>query len=722
MSDTARLLRELAEAHGISTTYQGQDGSVQTVDDATLVAVLAALGQRVDADGPVGLQQAIDARALDRWSWVIPPTTVVTEHYETEVPVHFLEGETIGVHLELETGTVVSLVPVGDFTEPVWSSGVQRFQTTFRIPSDLPLGYHLLVATVEGETTATGHLIVVPERLTTADAYRPDRGWGLAAQLYSTRSTDSWGLGDWNDLEKLCRLAADHGGDFVLTNPLHATEPLPPVVDSPYSPTSRSFLNPIYLHLESLPEYRGAEAEIRAQIDALGAPLRDRNTSTELLDRNPVLEAKLAALRLLYHHRQDLPERTEAYRRFRDDVGVFLDRFALRSALRRILAPEDPRWEQTRTAGAAERAELAEQHAEELDFHRWVQFLCDAQLRDVQTRARDAGMRTGVMVDLAVGANRRTADWWLYGEALIDEMSVGAPPDMYNQLGQDWSQHPWNPRALEETGYEAYRTLLRTVLRQAGAVRIDHILGLSRLWWIPQGFGPQQGAYVRYDPQAMIGILLLEAQRANVVVVGEDLGTVEPWFQQELASRGILGTSIVWFEHDDDGPIPPESYREQTLVAVNTHDLPPTAGYLTEAHLHLREQLRLLTRSATEERREFRAQLDQVLRALVAAGALDEIPDGAPSSWSEAEIETVILGLHRYVASSPAVLLSVSLTDAVGDRRIQNQPGTLQEQYPNWCVPLSDDAGEPVLVDALSSLPRVARLLDTVNESVRGAR
>lgn len=722
MSDTARLLRDLAEAHGISTTYQGQDGSDQIVDDDTLVAVLAALGQRVSVDGAVGLQQALDNRALDRWSWVIPPTTVLTEHSETEVPVHFLEGEVIGMHLELESDAVVSLEPVGDFTEPVWSSGVQRFQTTFRIPSDLPLGYHRLVATVEGGTSATGHLIVVPERLSTADTFASDRGWGLAAQLYSTRSSQSWGVGDWNDLDHLCRLAADHGGDFVLTNPLHATEPQPPAVDSPYSPTSRSFLNPIYLHLESLPEYAELDAAGRAQIDALAAPLRARNSSPDLIERDAVFEAKLQALRLLYPHRHDREDRANAYAAFCEDVGVFLDRFALWSALRCVFSPEDPRWEQTRTAGEAALGELADQYAEEMDFHRWVQFLCDAQLREVQTRAREAGMRTGVMVDLAVGANRRTADWWLYGEALIDEMSVGAPPDMYNQLGQDWSQHPWNPRVLEETGYEAYRTLLRTVLRQAGAVRIDHILGLSRLWWIPQGFGPQRGAYVRYDHHAMIGILLLEAQRANVVVVGEDLGTVEPWIQQELATRGILGTSIVWFEHDDDGPTPPEQYRQQALVAVNTHDLPPTAGYLTEAHLQLREQLRLLTRSAAEERNEFRAQLGEVLQALVTAGSLTQVPAGAPSSWSAADIEEVILALHRYAASSSAVLMSVALTDAVGDRRIQNQPGTLQEQYPNWCVPLSDDAGDPVLIETLGALPRVSRLLDTVSDTVRGAR
>ncbi|MGO1181999.1 MAG: 4-alpha-glucanotransferase [Micrococcaceae bacterium] len=722
MSDTARLLRELAEAHGISTTYQGQDGSDQTVADDTLVAVLAALGHAVSADGVAGLQEAIDARALDRWSWVIPPTTVLTERAETEVPVHFLEGETIGLHLELESGNVISLEPVGDFTEPVWSSGVQRFQTTFRIPADLPLGYHRLVATLDGESTATGHLIVVPERLSTADGYAQSRGWGLAAQLYSTRSTDSWGLGDWNDLDRLCQLTADHGGDFVLTNPLHASEPEPPVVDSPYSPTSRSFLHPIYLHLESLPEYAALDATERAQVDALAAPLLEQNLSSGLLDRNRVLDAKLAALRLLYRYRSDLPDRVSAYEEFRQDVGVFLDRFALWSALRRELGHDDPRWEQTRAAGDAELSALSEQHAEELDFHRWLQFLCDAQLREVQARARGRGMRTGVMVDLAVGANRRSADWWLYGEALIDEMSVGAPPDMYNQLGQDWSQHPWNPRALEETGYEAYRTLLRTVLRQAGAVRIDHILGLSRLWWIPQGFSPQQGAYVRYDHHAMIGILLLEAQRADVVVVGEDLGTVEPWIQQELAARGLLGTSIVWFEHDDDGPIRPEDYRQQALVAVNTHDLPPTAGYLTEAHLQLREQLRLLTRSASEERAEFRDQLRQVLDAVVASQALDQVPAGAPSGWSADAIEEVILALHRYAAASPALLTSVALTDAVGDRRIQNQPGTLQEQYPNWCVPLSDDAGDPVLVDALGALPRLARLLDVVDETVRGAR
>jgi 4-alpha-glucanotransferase len=275
---------------------------------------------------------------------------------------------------------------------------------------------------------------------------------------------------------------------------------------------------------------------------------------------------------------------------------------------------------------------------------------------------------------------------------------------MYNQMGQDWSQPPWRPDALAEAAFLPYRDMLRTVLKHAGGIRIDHVLGLFRLWWIPRGMPANQGTYVRYDHDALVGILALEAQRAGCVVIGEDLGTVEAWVQETLKDRGILGTSILWFEADAAGhPLPPEQWRELALASVTTHDLPPTAGFLAGDHVTLRHELGLLTRSYDEELAAHEADLAQWMDVLHRQGLLR---DGAST-------DDVVEALHRYLARTPARLLQVSLADAVGDRKAQNQPGTDQE-YPNWRVPLTDAAGTPVLLDDLPSAALLGRLVSTL--------
>jgi 4-alpha-glucanotransferase len=275
---------------------------------------------------------------------------------------------------------------------------------------------------------------------------------------------------------------------------------------------------------------------------------------------------------------------------------------------------------------------------------------------------------------------------------------------MYNQMGQDWSQPPWRPDALAEAAFIPYRDMLRTVLKHAGGIRIDHVLGLFRLWWIPRGMPANQGTYVRYDHDALVGILALEAQRAGCVVIGEDLGTVEAWVQDTLRERGILGTSILWFEADDGGhPLPPEQWRELTLASVTTHDLPPTSGFLAGEHVTLRHDLGLLTRSYDEELADHEADLARWMDALRAQGLLR---DGAST-------DDVIEALHRYLARTPARLLQVSLADAVGDRKAQNQPGTDQE-YPNWRVPLTDAEGKVVLLDDLPGSALLHRLVSTL--------
>ncbi|MFI5085254.1 MAG: 4-alpha-glucanotransferase, partial [Actinomycetales bacterium] len=361
-----------------------------------------------------------------------------------------------------------------------------------------------------------------------------------------------------------------------------------------------------------------------------------------------------------------------------------------------------------------------EQLADRIAFHRWLQWICDEQLESAQRSAKGAGMRLGVVHDLAVGADLASADAWTLRPVLAPGVSVGAPADMYNQLGQDWHQPPWHPQRLADAGYAPFRDLLRTVLRHAGGIRIDHVLGLFRLWWVPAGNSPADGAYVRYDHEAMIGILALEAQRAGAVVIGEDLGIFEPWVRGYLAARGILGTSILWFEHDDGGaPLAPERYRTQALASVNTHDLPPTAGFLAGDHVALRSELGLLESSEEDERAVHTAALAQMLALARDRGLLPAAGGPGGAGEDPAGEEQTVEALHRLLALAPSVLLGVALVDAVGERRIQNQPGTTGAVYPNWQIPLAGPDRSAVLIDDLAANRRFTGLLDAVQDALR---
>jgi 4-alpha-glucanotransferase len=289
-------------------------------------------------------------------------------------------------------------------------------------------------------------------------------------------------------------------------------------------------------------------------------------------------------------------------------------------------------------------------------------------------------------------------------------VTAGAPPDEFNQLGQDWSQPPWRPDALADQAYEPFRSLVNAAFRHAGGVRIDHIIGLFRLWWIPNGSPPTKGTYVHYDHEAMIGIVALEAHRAGAVVVGEDLGTVEPWVRDYLGERGVFGTSILWFESNRDdggGPLPAERWREYCLSAVTTHDLPPTPGYLAGEHVRLRDRLGLLTRSAADELAADRAQQAAWLDELRRVGCLG----------ADAGVDQITAALYRYLGRTPSRLLALSLADAVGDLRTQNQPGTTDE-YPNWRVPLRGPDGRKLLLEDVFTDCRAAVLSEVMRDAV----
>ena len=420
-----------------------------------------------------------------------------------------------------------------------------------------------------------------------------------------------------------------------------------------------------------------------------------------LLDRDRTWQAKSQALELI--HRVDMSaSRRMAFTAFRVARGRRLEDFATWCLLSELHGSDWHDWpaELHDPHGAAV-ARVRREHADRIDFHMWLQWIADQQLSTAQSSGTDAGMPVGLICDLAVGVNGSGADAWMLNGLFAREMNVGAPPDPFNQAGQDWGQPPMRPDVLEQMAYAPLREMVSSALRHAGGVRIDHIMGLFRLWWVPRGLGPRHGAYVRYNHEAMVGVVALEAYRAGALVIGEDLGTVEPWVRDHLAARGILGTSIMWFETGPDGwPRQPQQWREHAMSSVTSHDLPPTSSYLRGDHVELRDRLGLLTESVDEERENARRERETWLASLRQQGVLEADED---------DPEQVTLAMHTLLTRTPSKVINATLTDAVGDPRTQNLPGT-EDEYPNWRVPLSGPDGEPVYLEDLYSSDRVARM------------
>ena len=568
--------------------------------------------------------------------------------------------------------------------------------------------------TLDAVLAALGENGVPADRADPMDAavapFPARRSWGFATQLYSVRSRASWGHGDLHDLSDLADWSGrDLGADFVLVNPLHAAEPQPPVSPSPYLPMSRRQISPLYLRIEDIPEYRELSTGDRARVEQLAAPLRAVNSTAALIDRDAVWAAKLAAAGLI----RTVP--LTASRQAELDAFLARDRRAIGdwAAWCAIAEVHGPDWRSWPAAladpGSAKVAELRRELAQRIAFHEWLQWLTAEQLAWAQQAAKRAGMSIGVITDLAVGAHPGGADAWARQDVIVPGMSVGAPPDEFNQRGQNWTLPPWHPGWLAAQAGRPLAELIEACTRNSGGLRVDHVMGLARLWWIPAGMSPDRGTYVRYDHELMGGVLAAEAARAGTVAIGEDLGTVEPWLREFLAARGVLGTSMLWFEREEDGtPRRPDGWRRGCLAMVGTHDMPPAAAFLTGEQVTLRADLGLLTQPEAEDRAAAQAEMTGWLAALAREGLLRT---AAPSP------EEFTVALYGFLTRTPAMLIGVSLADAAGERRPQNIPGTVDE-YPNWRIPLTGADGQPVLLDDLPAHAGVRAVAQAVSRGL----
>ncbi|MHB9753753.1 4-alpha-glucanotransferase [Streptomyces sp. BYX5S] len=669
-------LARLAALYGVATSYSPAPGRTVHASDAAVTAALTAFG--VDATTPGAIRAALAEREAERARRPLPPTVV-----------WWLGGPRPAWVDALPEGTRLTVPdgPAGGWEHPPPAGA----------PQSPPQGQHTLTVRAPDGSTSTAHLIAAPRRAPVPAT----RTHGLLVQLYSLLSTRSWGMGDLADLADLASWSARaHGTGFLQVNPLHAAVPAGPdggTDPSPYRPSSRRFPDPVHLRVEDVPEYAYVPGHARE-----AARLRDAVLGGGgLIDRDAVWALKRAALEAV-HEVPLTPGRRASYCDFLAEQGTALEDHATYNTLAERYGPDWHTWPAAlQDPRSAETAHARREAMDRVDFHCRLAWLTDGQLAAAQRAAREAGMPIGLVHDLAVGVHPGGADAWAQRDVFAQGMSVGAPPDAFNARGQDWGLPPWRPDRLAETGYAPFRDLLRGVMRHAGAVRIDHVMGLFRLWWIPEGGPPTEGAYVHYDAEAMLAVLLLEAARSDTCVIGEDLGTVEPGVRETLREHGVLGTSVLWFERDWEGdgrPVPAADWRTDCVATATTHDLPPTASRLTGDDVRLRERLGLSTASAAEAAAEVADWLALFARTglLAGGGTQDE--------------EEAVRAVHRFLLSTPARMTGVWLPDLVGDRRPQNLPGTWTE-YPNWRLPVADAEGRPVTLEDLAASPRAHALL-----------
>ena len=637
--DTA--LEELAAAHGVATWYRDAQRRRVDVDTEVVRRVLALLG--VSVDTPAQVRDALTAAKQPG----LPATVAVRQGQRREIPMPGVLTDEWGAHTPV-SGT---------------------------LPVDLAPGWYSL-ASGDQHTTVLVAPPTVPES---------PRTWGWMLQLYALRSRKSWGIGDLADLREFIGwTATEHGSGAVLVNPLHAVTPTCPVQPSPYSPSSRRFVNPLYLSITDIGAYRGGDPALRAEVDALRV-----DTGVERIDYDAVWQSKRAALELLWHA-DGAPWPT---------MSEGLSDFATFCALAERYGPRWSRW-----PSELRHPSTASADPQRVAFHAWVQQQCTEQLAATRNAAHE--MAIGVVHDLAVGVDPEGADGWALQDVLAIGVTVGAPPDTFNQQGQDWGLPPWRPDRLAATGYAAYRDMLRAVLAHADGLRIDHVAGLWRVWWVPPGASPDRGTYVNYDATVMLAALALEAHRAGAVVIGEDLGTVEPEVTKTLAQQQMLGSAVLWFARDEQAPdqplLAPQHWPQCAAASISTHDLPTATGFLRGEHVRARAALKLLNDEAAEwaQAGVERAELISLLRAegLLGAEAEDE--------------DDIVTAMHALLARTPCRLILVSPYDVVGEIRQPNLPGTVDE-YPNWRLPL------PVTVEQLQHDPRVRRTVAALRTAGR---
>jgi len=728
----SELLDRLCERCGVLPVYHDIWGGVHQTSDQAKRALLSAMG--VAADSEAEIAQSLHDCTRREWAQPLLPVQVVRETagpHRIAIVLPASEAQSIyRWRLRRESGAEEQ----GEFTPAALTEsgrgnpdGQELVRWELVLDRVVEPGYHRLTLERGDGKGARGEMsfIVAP-----ATCYQPPaiqgagRVWGFAAQLYGIRSGRNWGIGDFGDLRHMIEFCAESGASTVLLNPVHALFPDAPDHASPYSPSSRAHFNTLYLDVEAIADF-SESTDARAMVHApqFQAQLRALRAA-EQVDYRGVSEAKSSVLEHLYahfrsHHLDRNSERARAFRAFQAGHGDSLRKQALFEALQEHFRAQDsdvwgsPAWPDAyRDPQSPEVAAFCDAHLERVEYFEYLQWQAAGQLGAAGTRSWELGLGVGVMLDLAVGVAEGGAATWMRRDLYALKASAGAPPDDFNRLGQDWGLPPWIPQQLTARAYEPFIELLRANMRDAGALRLDHVMGLYRLFWVARGLPIAEGAYVRYPFEDLLGILALESQRNRCLVVGEDLGTVPDEVEEALRPIGVLSTRLLYFERLDDGRMaPPQAYPVNIATAVTTHDLPTLAGFWQGLDIDLRAQLHLFPDDALRNqqiisRSEDRAQL---LVALEAEGVLPAGGGLQPVAFPQmtAELATAV---YTYVARAPSKLLLMQMEDGFGVREQPNLPGTVNPTYPCWRLKMPLDLEEwhssPYLDGILQALRR----------------
>jgi 4-alpha-glucanotransferase len=662
-------LAELAAEWGIERDYLDGQGFSRTVDRPTLRRILDIVSRG---------QSPPERRLL--------PAAVALRHGRGTAPA--LPDVPPSASIEWAVVSGEAKVAGGAAGSGAW-----------RLPDDLPIGTFRLDVTVRsgaGQAHERARLLVAPERAFGGRDFADGRRiWAPGVQLYGVRSRRNWGHGDFTDLLGLLELSADLGAAGVGLNPLHALFADAPERASPYSPNSRLFLNPLYIDLEAVPEFPGLAA---AGLTREVARLR----SAAMVDYTGVAAAKLAGLRLAFRRFRERASahRLEDFAAFRREQGRALTLFASFEALRRKFGHDWRDWPSAwRRPDESALDEARRSAGDEVEFHEFVQWVADRQLRACHVKARSLGMPLGLYLDVAVGVDPNGAEAWSERSTMLADGSIGAPPDLLNTAGQNWGLVAFNPRALERQGFEPFRRMLEAAMRYAGAIRLDHVLGLNRLYLIPNG--ANGGGYVRFPLEAMLAVVAQESVTHRCVVIGEDLGTVPENLRDTLADWGVWSYRVMLFERDEDGSFrSPEHYAEDALVTFSTHDLPTFAGWYLGRDLLEKRELGIDPGETDADRAEAHA----VLAAALARHR------------GKRRARLGFLPVACYLAATPSRILLISLEDVLGIQDQPNLPGTIDE-HPNWRRRL------PVELEDLRRHPRMralARVLRRAGRSPSG--
>ncbi|HYZ21150.1 MAG TPA: 4-alpha-glucanotransferase [Rhodopila sp.] len=678
MSD--EVLRDLARRAGISVEWQDFAGNPRTVSPPVLRRVLAALGLPADTSRELSASR----RLLTRRSSLSDLQPMVTAVAGRPTRLDVGGNEAVPAKLHLERGGIrdLSLLPA---------------RGRLRVPAIPETGYHRL-AIEEREIV----LAVSPARCRSIEDVVPDaRLWGLVAQLYALRHERDLGIGDLAGAATLARSAGEKGADALALSPMHALFAADPDHFGPYSPSSRLFLNPLHAAPELV--FNPADYPILTQIPP--------NTGNSLIDWPASSRAKYEMLRALFDTFLESPDWDGAlgadFARFRAECGQLLFEHACFEALHAARTPRTS-WRQwpvdLRDPRGPGVACFASANADEILFHQFLQWITDRSLAMAQFQAREAGMRVGLIGDLAVGTDPSGSHAWSRQQDILLGLTIGAPPDLLNPSGQDWGLTSFSPRAMEENGFSPFLATLRAAMRHIGGIRVDHAMSLARLWLIPEGASPAEGAYLNFPVTDLLRLLALESVRHNVVVIGEDLGTVPEGFHDMLEQSGIHGMRVLWFERDAQaGFTQPRSWGSTDVAMTSTHDLPTVAGWWKGSDIDARYHAGRLGQGVDPE--TARQERDRDRPRLWSAFVRDHVSDGPvpPPDQTEPVVDAAL----RFVARTEVPLSLIPLEDLLGSEEQPNLPGTINE-HPNWRRRL------PVSADSVLEQQPVARRIELI--------